>query len=424
MSETAIKVHGLSKRYRIQRTDQPYYFTLRDTLTQAATGTVRALTSAVRRTGQQRPKLNQYIWSLNDVSFDVKVGEVVGVIGRNGAGKSTLLKILSRVTEPTRGWADIRGHIGSLLEVGTGFHEELSGRENVYLSGAILGMKKSDIDRKFNSIVDFAEVDRFIDTPVKHYSSGMYMRLAFSVAAHLQPDVLLVDEVLAVGDVAFQQKCLEKMENIAAGGRTVLFVSHNLAAIKQFCQTAIVLNEGMLDFCGPTLDGVGHYLRFASPEADHATGDRGTRWTNLRLNGRPALEIVSAASGEPFRVEGLLDCPHGFARGRLICHVLNASREVVICDSIDHRKLGIRAFDAGRYLVGLEFPTLWLTPGVYTVSFTFKGEVNSKQRNFDSGSVMINITGRPSSNGRATLAPPLRWALEVDSKVVATAGPD
>ena len=238
MNDIAIKVENLSKMYRIGEKQERYY-TFGDTLTNIALAPFRRL----RRMGKA-PKPEEIIWALKDVSFEVKHGEVVGIIGRNGAGKTTLLKILSRITEPTEGQADIHGRIGSLLEVGTGFHPELTGRENIFLNGAILGMKKTEINRKFDEIVDFAEIEKFMDTPVKRYSSGMYVRLAFAVAAHLEPEILLVDEVLAVGDIGFQQKCLGKMENIAGGGRTVLFVSHNMGSIQQLCSRAILLDSG------------------------------------------------------------------------------------------------------------------------------------------------------------------------------------
>jgi lipopolysaccharide transport system ATP-binding protein len=200
------------------------------------------------------------IWALKDVSFDVKQGEVVGIIGRNGAGKSTLLKILSRITEPTHGRALINGRVASLLEVGTGFHPDLTGRENVYLNGTILGMAKREIDNKLNEIIEFAEIEKFLDTPVKHYSSGMYVRLAFAVAAHLQPEILLVDEVLAVGDIEFQSKCMNRMENIGAAGKTVLFVSHNLLAVKRICSRAIVLRQGQIVYSGDVHSAIEHYL--------------------------------------------------------------------------------------------------------------------------------------------------------------------
>ncbi len=206
----------------------------------------------------------QSFWALNDVSFNVAEGEVVGIIGRNGAGKSTLLKVLSRITDPTRGQVHLRGRMASLLEVGTGFHPELTGRENIFLNGAILGLRKAEITAKFDEIVAFAEVAQFLETPVKHYSSGMYVRLAFAVAAHLNPEILVVDEVLAVGDMAFQKKCLGKMNEVSRGGRTVLFVSHNMAAVENLCQRGIVLEKGSVAFDGATKDAIQHYLNSGS----------------------------------------------------------------------------------------------------------------------------------------------------------------
>ena len=243
MSDIAVCVDNVSKQYRIGRRES--YKALRDILTEAARAPFRAIASAIRRqpSALSTPSCDDLIWALKDVSFEVQPGQAVGIIGRNGAGKSTLLKILSRITEPTAGHADIRGRVGSLLEVGTGFHPELTGRENIYLNGAILGMKKAEIDRKFDDIVAFAEVEQFIDTPVKRYSSGMYMRLAFAVAAHLEPEILLVDEVLAVGDAAFQRKCLAKMREVTTTGLTVLFVSHNMAAAASLCKRGILLEK-------------------------------------------------------------------------------------------------------------------------------------------------------------------------------------
>src|SRR6516164_5876698 len=206
-----------------------------------------------------RRPTEEAFWALRDASLEVREGEVLGLIGRNGAGKTTLLKILSRITRPTTGWAEIHGRVRSLLEVGTGFHGELSGRENTYLSGSILGMSKNEIDRKFDEIVAFAEIDKFIDTPVKHYSSGMYVRLAFAVAAHLEPEILLVDEVLAVGDINFQKKCLGKMGDVARGGRTVILVSHSMAAVNALCSRCVILNQGAVEFDGPTVQATARY---------------------------------------------------------------------------------------------------------------------------------------------------------------------
>jgi lipopolysaccharide transport system ATP-binding protein len=247
-----IRVENLSKQYRIGAR-QASYATLRETLS----GAIRAPLKRLRGNGRSQ---DSTIWALKDVSFEVMPGEVIGIIGRNGAGKSTLLKILSRITEPTSGAVDLYGRVGSLLEVGTGFHAELTGRENIYLNGAILGMKRSEIARRFDEIVAFAEVDRFIDTPVKHYSSGMYLRLAFAVAAHLEPEILVVDEVLAVGDPGFQKKCLGRMDKIAKQGRTVLFVSHQLGAINSLCARAISLSSGGITQIGPTSDVIRNYL--------------------------------------------------------------------------------------------------------------------------------------------------------------------
>src|SRR5881396_801995 len=241
MSDIAIRVENLSKRYEIGAAKRRHD-TLRD---QLADG----LKALFRNNGQPRQR-KESIWALKDVSFEIKHGEVVGFIGRNGAGKSTLLKILSRITAPTAGHAEVRGRVGSLLEVGTGFHQELTGRENIYLNGAILGMKKAEIDRNFDEIVAFSEIENFIDTPVKHYSSGMYVRLAFAVAAHLDPEILIVDEVLAVGDAEFQRKCLGKIGDVARGGRTVLFVSHNMAAVKSLTTAGILLDMGRIKYFG------------------------------------------------------------------------------------------------------------------------------------------------------------------------------
>lgn len=263
MSDLAIRVDGLSKQYRIGAAPVRYR-TLRDSIASMASAPVRAVSAAFNRHSDAVDEGANHFWALKDISFDVQQGEVIGLIGRNGAGKSTLLKVLTRITEPTEGWAEIRGRVGSLLEVGTGFHPELTGRENVFLNGAILGMGRTEITRRFDEIVAFAEVQKFIDTPVKHYSSGMYLRLAFAVAAFLETEVLLVDEVLAVGDAQFQKKCLGKMEDVAGKGRTVLFVSHNMAAVNQLCTRCILLDAGRVGFDGTASAGVDRYLRMGS----------------------------------------------------------------------------------------------------------------------------------------------------------------
>src|SRR5881296_1768191 len=249
MSDIAMKVEGLSKRYRIGANQQTYK-TLKEKLSSTAAAPFRAARHLLTGNGNghlqsamRNPK-SETIWALKDISFEIKRGEVVGIIGRNGAGKSTLLKILSRITEPTEGHADIYGRVGSLLEVGTGFHPELTGRENIYLNGAILGMKRAEIGRKFDEIVAFAEVEKFLDTPVKRYSSGMYVRLAFAVAAHLEPEILIVDEVLSVGDLKFQKKCLGKMGDVARAGRTIVLVSHQMTLVERLCDSGLLLVGG------------------------------------------------------------------------------------------------------------------------------------------------------------------------------------
>jgi lipopolysaccharide transport system ATP-binding protein len=260
MSQTVIRVDGLGKRYRI--TEGARYAALRDLIGEALRAPLRFLSGSSNSSnnGSNRRSAG-FIWALKDIGFEIRQGEVMGLIGRNGSGKSTLLKILSRITRPTEGCAEIRGRVGSLLEVGTGFHTELTGRENVYMSGAILGMRKAEIDRKFDEIVAFSQVERFLDTPLKHYSSGMQMRLAFAVAAHLDPEILFIDEVLAVGDAEFQKKCLGKMGDISKQGRTIIFVSHNVNAVSSLCRSAILLGDGrIVEYSDDVQKVLRHYL--------------------------------------------------------------------------------------------------------------------------------------------------------------------
>ena len=292
MSDAVIKVENLSKLYRIGAKEG--YKTFRETLIDSAIAPfllcrdiakkfINPLPSAAR---SELKSEENTIWALKDVSFEVKRGEVVGIIGRNGAGKSTLLKVLSKITEPTEGRVELRGRVGSLLEVGTGFHPELTGHENVYLYGAILGMDRWEVTRKFDEIIAFAELEKFVDTPVKRYSSGMYMRLAFAVAAHLEPEILLVDEVLAVGDAAFQKKCLGKMGDVSRQGRTVLFVSHNMAAIQNLCETGLVLDQGEVVFNGDSNVAVQTYM---SSMADMEYGRADLSQHGGRLSGMRSI---------------------------------------------------------------------------------------------------------------------------------------
>ena len=348
--------------------------------------------------------------ALDDISFSVSRGEVVGVMGHNGAGKSTLLKILSRITEPTSGSATIYGRVGSLLEVGTGFHLELSGRENVYLNGAILGMKKSEIDAKFDEIVDFAEVEGFIDTPVKHYSSGMHLRLAFSLAAHLQPEILLIDEVLAVGDAQFQRKCLGKMEDVAAGGRTVLFVSHNLSAVKELCGTGIVLSRGRLLFRGPVVEAISRYTQ-STHETDVSTADEG--WQRLRMV-QPLAEgdwVVQPADATAY--SAVLVLPQDFTFGWVYLLIHDSTGTLVVHQREDLQNAGDGGVGRQRFVVGAELPPMWLAAGLYTVHFKFFGRSASGiDLKYLSERRILDTRGWTNERANALLAPTCRWSLE------------
>ena len=299
MGQIIIKAEDLSKQYRIG-VGGTSYGSLRESLTNALTAPFKK--SSKWQTADHK---RDTVWALKNVSFELKQGEVLGIIGRNGAGKSTLLKILSRITKPTSGRALVRGRVGSLLEVGTGFHPELAGRENIYLNGSILGMNRVEIERKLDEIVEFAEIDQFLDTPVKYYSSGMYMRLAFSVAAHLETEILLVDEVLAVGDSAFQKKCLGKMDNVSKQGRTVLFVSHNMAAVQQLCNTGVVLDSGQVSFVGDVANAVKIYTQASQLQQNQNLAERtdrsGSQWlkfTKVMLCDKDGKNLQQILSGD------------------------------------------------------------------------------------------------------------------------------
>ncbi len=302
MSNTVIKAEGIGKSYVIDHMTNQQHVTLRDVIV----NTTKMLVEKVRHPNSRISKDKEEFWALKDISFDVKQGETIGIIGRNGAGKSTLLKILSRITEPTTGKISIKGRVASLLEVGTGFHPELTGRENIYLNGAILGMSREEIRRKFDAIVAFSEVEKFLDTPVKHFSSGMYVRLAFAVAAHLEPEILIVDEVLAVGDASFQKKCLGKMGEVATEGRTVLFVSHNMTAVENLCQKAVLIDDGSVVMQGNTTACIQHYLAIILPsiikdvplvERKDRSGNGKIRLTNFHIEDSSGNRLMAARSG-------------------------------------------------------------------------------------------------------------------------------
>lgn len=356
-----IDVSHLSKQYQL-REGKPYY-TLRDNMTQI----LRHPASILKQ------RHSETFWALQDLSFTVKEGEILGVLGNNGAGKSTLLKILSRITPPTKGEATLVGRLGSLLEVGTGFHPELSGRENIYLNGAILGMSRAEVQRQFNTIVEFAEVEKFLDTPMKHYSSGMYTRLAFAVASHLPSEIILIDEVLAVGDVEFQKKCLGKMGDIAKQGRTIIFVSHNMGAVQQLCTKCIVLEKGKLVYEGKTNAAIAKYLErshIASTDGDLTDRPRGVNVTQAaritRINIESESKTATVDSQKPFSVQLTLEVKEAIKTGLYIC-IKDENRRSVILLSSGHLRGQDFRFSPGKHVVACHIDPTFLASGRYSV---------------------------------------------------------
>ncbi|NUO62695.1 MAG: ABC transporter ATP-binding protein [Gemmatimonadaceae bacterium] len=418
MTDYAIEGLHLSKRYRIGVVRERYS-TMRDRIGRAG----RTAISALRRRDRLAaagPRADEF-WALDDVSFQVRPGEVVGVIGRNGAGKSTLLKLLSRIAEPTSGEAFVTGRVGSLLEVGTGFHLELTGRENVYLNGAILGMKRAEIARKFDEIVDFAEVRKFVDTPVKHYSSGMHLRLAFAVAAYLESEILLVDEVLAVGDLSFQQKCLGKMSDVASQGRTVLFVSHNLGAVREFCETSLVLERGRVICRGSIVEGLAAYSRCLA--MDGRDSEMRAGWRDVAVNDLPLGATARIQPGDPFSAQATLELAADVSAGRLFCIVEDGAGHTLIHQRATLNELRPRD-DASPLRVGVELPALWMAPGVYSVYFKFIG------RTHEGGDVrhlseraIIDVEGSIAAVGKALLAPAAAWSTRSPGRLRAPVQP-
>lgn len=371
MTDIAVRIENLSKQYRIGGA-QARYKTMRETLMDMAAAPARRL----RRLGQPAPP-EETIWALKDVSFEVEQGEVVGIIGRNGAGKTTLLRILSRITEPTEGYAEIKGRVGSLLEVGTGFHPELTGRENIYLNGAILGMKRAEIDRKFDEIVAFSEIEKFLDTPVKRYSSGMYVRLAFSVAAHLEPQILLVDEVLAVGDAAFQKKCLGKMGDVAREGRTVLFVSHNMNSISRLCGHAVLLEQGRLRSIGEVRRIIHEYLSSHSvttgswerSKSQAAIEDSELRIVMARVLSHEGRPVSSVELDKPFQVEVRYEITGALRGCAVVLQVLDSEGTVILTTWDTDRNEVLRdRRTPGSYSSICRFPGHLMRPGLYTLT--------------------------------------------------------
>jgi lipopolysaccharide transport system ATP-binding protein len=416
MSDIAIRVENLGKQYRIGMM-QTQYRTLRDNIVEG-----------FQRIGRSRKASTSIIWALRNVSFDVRQGQVLGVIGRNGAGKSTLLKLLARVTDPTEGKGEIYGRVGSLLEVGTGFHPELTGRENIYLNGAILGMHKVEIERKFDEIVAFSEVEQFIDTPVKRYSSGMYLRLAFAVAAHLEPEILVVDEVLAVGDAEFQRKCLGKMSDVAQQGRTVLFVSHNMSAVLRLTEETLVIEKGRLALRAPTTEAVDYYLSqgFSQQgertwDADEVPADAAPfRPIAMRVKDAAGRISDSLRSVEPLTVEieYRLSAP---VTGLRVGIYLMSTRGEYVFTSFDtdepEKFTSYTSRPAGRYISRCTIPADTLNEGRYSLGMN-AGSYKIRRYFQDEQALAFNIdaAGAPGTHWPEVrlglVRPRLDWKIE------------
>jgi len=409
MSDIVIRAENLGKRYRIGERES--YVALRDVLARAATAPMRlfrprpaAASNGGHSNGNHSNGDHAHIWALKDVSFEIRQGEVVGIIGRNGAGKSTLLKILARVTKPTQGFAEVRGRMGTLLEVGTGFHPELTGRENVFLSGAILGMSKAEIRRKFDEIVAFAEVEKFIDTPLKHYSTGMQMRLAFAVAAHLEPEILLVDEVLAVGDAAFQKKCLGKMGDVAKKGRTVLFVSHNMGAIRSLCTRGYLVSQGRLLLDASINKCIDGYLLAAS---DDMPNDVFIQESNRPAVARDSVVTITRVKLRSKTVQAIVDTAAPLALD-IYLNVKEPVRNVLFGFSV-YSSDGVRVFECRS--IGSQGLIGRLLPGKYSLSCV----INENPLN--PGLYRLEVGARCDTKGLDWLPDVMTFRVEASSKL-------
>lgn len=430
MSAIAIKVENLSKRYRIGQAEERH-----DTLVGTMTSFLRQPVKNLRRLRRLTTFSNNgqgdesdVIWALKDISFEVQRGEVVGIIGRNGAGKSTLLKILSRITHPTNGRVELDGRVSSLLEVGTGFHPELTGRENIYLNGTILGMTKTDVDRKFAEIVDFSGVNRFIDTPVKFYSSGMRVRLAFSVAAYLEPEILLIDEVLAVGDAGFQKKCLGKMEKEAKAGRTVLFVSHNMSAIHALCERCVLLECGKIKYTGTTEDTIKKYLtgmNNTSSRSSHIMAHPGRREGSIPvirefrlLIEDKQVETTSMMVGDPVEFEFLLDPGmRVFENAVLSIGIYDVWGRIVLQGKTNRQYPDYWKLDQPKKIWML-WKRCLLTPGIYKIGVSFSSGNDVIDWIDDVLDVDVKVdkdffgTGKSALQTKGILFPMVEWKID------------
>jgi lipopolysaccharide transport system ATP-binding protein len=419
--DIVIRTEGLGKKYVIGHQSNERYTALRDVLARSASNFFRGAGSMLRGQPIYAGDELEEFWALKDVSFEIGRGDVVGIIGRNGAGKSTLLKVLSRITEPTKGRIEIQGRVASLLEVGTGFHPELTGRENIYLNGAILGMTRGEIRRKFDEIVDFSGVEQFLDTPVKRYSSGMYVRLAFSVAAHLEPEILIVDEVLAVGDADFQKKCMGKMENVAAQGRTVIFVSHNMAMISNLTQNVILMNSGHVEFIGPVSEGVAKYY---SPDAKRS-GDirRSTRGTHAELVN---TEVCTRSGAWPITIHDEVVIRMNYRILEKLNGLLVPNFHFIAADgayAFVSSPASIGAQTPGNYTADCQIPGNFLNEGAYFVGVAVTAYPYGKPYNVEfheRDAVIINVVDPMDKNSNrygysgpipGVLRPTLEWNI-------------
>jgi len=419
MNELAIRVENLGKLYKIGISEEGF----------ATSTRYRTLSESVSSALKRKERAERaHIWALKDITFDVRRGQVLGIVGRNGAGKSTLLKILSRVTEPTTGTAEIHGRVGSLLEVGTGFHPELTGRENIYLNGAILGMKRAEIARKFDEIVEFSEVAKFIDTPVKRYSSGMYLRLAFAVAAHLEPEILVVDEVLAVGDAEFQRKCLGKMSDVAQEGRTVLFVSHNMSAVLRLTEETMVLDKGRMVFRAATPEAIDYYMSAGFSDSgervwiDEEIPAEADPFRPIALRVRDGqgrvVDTLRSTEGASFEIEYRLNRPITGLRVGLYLLTLRGEYVLTSFDTDEtgqYEQFSVRP--AGHYISRCTIPADLLNEGRYVLAVN-ASTFRIKRYFWDDHALAFNVdgTGAPGKQWpeprMGTVRPALDWSIE------------